>query len=77
MANIILYKNRSSAFFASSYRFRDIHISKIRDLENVDQGNDVQRSQWRYSIANTELFFFLYLHFSRIVKSLTLKIRAE
>ena len=38
------------AFFANSHYFKD---SKIRDIENVDQDNDVQHSQWRHSMANT------------------------
>ena len=39
-----------------SNRLRDplikIFAIKIRDLENVDQGHDVQHSQFRHSMAN-------------------------
>ena len=38
--------------------YKILHISahfKIRDLENVGQGRDVQYLQWHHSMANTRL----------------------
>ena len=40
MTIVNFYKSHIRAFYASSHRFRDIQISKIRDLENVGQDHD-------------------------------------
>ena len=48
-------------FFPSSPRFRDIHISKFLDPENVCPGHDEQHSQWHNSMANTCKYLTSYL----------------
>ena len=59
MANVNLYKSHTRVYFASSYNFRDIHISKFVTLENVGQGHDVQHLQWCHSMANIVCTNFL------------------
>ena len=44
--NVNLYTSHIWEFFESPHRFR-VFTFKIRNLENVGQGRDVQRSQWR------------------------------
>ena len=41
--------------FVSAHRFRDIHISKFGDLENIGQEHDIQHLQWRHSLVDTRL----------------------
>ena len=59
MVNINVYKCRTAAFFAGYHRFPDIKcytISRNVDLENIDQGHDVQHLQWCYSMANFNVY---------------------